>query len=200
MNRWKDRDGFPRNINSRKYFCSLRNTRETLSNYIWLKVFNVQMDKIFDSPQPRPSFISIVIDLETTSLEARSLACGVPLHEPFTLRISEIATFSLTPFGYKRPCPINPSRVELYKFHVLKWEPALRTIALPSPVCVCACTRKITSSIAAGGYNNHLRFKPVDSPIIQIPCHNPEIFPSTSLMRSRAKYSMKNSAWFFRDC
>ena len=101
----------------------------------------------------------------------------VPLHEPFTLRISEIATFSPHPFGYKRPCPIDPSRVELYKFHVLKWEPCPKNHSTTvTSLRMGSCTRKITSSIAARGYNNHLRFKPVDSPIIQIPCHNPRDF------------------------
>ena len=75
----------------------------------------------FSGPTPRPSRISIVMARETTSREARSLACGrIALHEALAAGVGEVAALAARAFRDQHAGAVDAGGVELHELHVLQ--------------------------------------------------------------------------------
>ena len=128
----------------------------------------------FAGPQPRPALISIVIERETTSRLARSLAVGrVALHEALAFGVRQVPAFAAGTLGDQAAGREDAGGMELDEFHVLGRQPGAQYHARAvAGAGVRRGAGQVGTPVSTGCQDNLLGTEAMDAAVFQVPGHH----------------------------
>ena len=133
----------------------------------------------------------------TTSREARSLARRrVALHEALALAVGEVAALAARALGDQAAGAVDAGRVELDELHVLQRQAGAQHHARCRRRCRCAprCSEDRRGRSRRSPAPSCWARKRWMRAVVEVPGHDAAAGASSSMIRSSAKYSTKNSA------
>merc|ERR1719357_1965887 len=166
---WNNRNGFPGNINTGKNHGCLRNSRKTSLKLLWGKVVQLQVDMIlFRTTASAFSDLNShgsAYNVPTSQVFGHG---SITFHKSFSFTVNKISTLTSATLGHQTTSPIDTSRMELNKLHILVRQPSSANHGCSiASTGVCRCSREVRFACSSLCHHGVFRVEPVDCSVFQ---------------------------------
>ena len=195
------RDRLPRHVDVGEDPGGLRNAGQSRMQQCRVEMLQMQQDVVVLWAAAAPL---AHLDLDraadhVTGREVAGIGC-IALHETLTLGIGQVAAFAARALGDQAAGAIDAGRMKLDELHVLQRQAgAQRHCVAVAGTDMRLRRRHIGAASASRRQHDDMRTEEVQGAVVQPPGDDPATTPS-SMTRSSAKYSTKNSALCLRHC